>query len=99
MHLTITDVLWRHSQTGKLVPPPSIPQPRENNLNRNEIRPHPPRRPDARATHLAARLNEKLKTDKILKAKADRLIAFFKALSHKLAIQMPNPWSSRLEGD
>ena len=42
---------------------------------------------------------EKLKTDKILKAKADRLIAFFKALSHKLAVQMPNPWSSRLEGD
>jgi hypothetical protein len=42
---------------------------------------------------------DKLKTDAILKAKADRLIEFFKSLSQELAIQMPNPWSSRLEGD
>ena len=43
---------------GKAGGPPSIPQPRQNNLNHNEIRPHPPRRPDARAAHLAARLND-----------------------------------------
>ncbi|MCX6853307.1 MAG: hypothetical protein NTV80_00205 [Verrucomicrobia bacterium] len=42
---------------------------------------------------------EKLKTDPILKAKADRLIAFFKSLSQELAIQTPNAWSSRLGGD
>ena len=41
---------------------------------------------------------EKLKTDKILKAKADRLIAFFHSLQLELAIPTPNPWSSRLEG-
>ena len=41
---------------------------------------------------------DKLKTDPILKAKADRLIAFFKSLSQELAIQTPNLWSSRLEG-
>jgi len=40
---------------------------------------------------------ERLKTDKILKAKTDRLIAFFKSLQQELAIQTPNPWSSRLE--
>jgi hypothetical protein len=40
---------------------------------------------------------EKLKTDNILKAKADRLIAFFHSLQQELAIQAPNPWSSRLE--
>jgi hypothetical protein len=41
---------------------------------------------------------EKLKTDKILKAKTGRLIAFFKSLQQELAIQTPNPWSSTLEG-
>jgi hypothetical protein len=40
---------------------------------------------------------EKLKTDNILKAKADRLIALFHSLQQELAIQAPNPWSSRLE--
>ncbi len=40
---------------------------------------------------------EKLKTDPILKAKADRLIAFFHSLKQELAIATPNPWSSRLE--
>jgi hypothetical protein len=37
------------------------------------------------------------KTDKILKAKADRLIAFFQSLKQELAIATPNPWYSRLE--
>ena len=40
----------------------------------------------------------KLKTDTILKAKTDRLIAFFQSLQQELAIQKPNPWSSRLDG-
>lgn len=40
----------------------------------------------------------KLKTDPILKAKTDRLIAFFQSLQQELAIQKPNPWSSRLDG-
>jgi hypothetical protein len=40
---------------------------------------------------------DKLKTDKILKAKADRLIEFFQSLKQELAIPTPNPWSSRLE--
>lgn len=40
----------------------------------------------------------KLETDKILKAKADRLIKFFQSLSQELTIPMPNPWYSQLEG-
>jgi hypothetical protein len=40
---------------------------------------------------------EKLKTDKILKAKTDLLIAFFQSLQQELTISTPNPWSSRLE--
>jgi hypothetical protein len=40
---------------------------------------------------------EKLKTDPILKAKADVIITFFKSLSDDLTISMPNPWYSQLE--
>lgn len=41
---------------------------------------------------------DKLKTDKILKAKANRLIEFFQSLKQELAIPTPSPWYSRLEG-
>lgn len=41
---------------------------------------------------------ERLRADKILRAKADRLIAFFQALQEELAIQTPCLWYSRLEG-
>ena len=41
---------------------------------------------------------DKLKTDKILKAKADRLIEFFQLLKRDLAIPSPSPLYSRLEG-
>jgi hypothetical protein len=41
---------------------------------------------------------EKLKTDPILKAKADVIITFFKSLSDDLTISMPSPWYSQLEG-
>jgi hypothetical protein len=40
----------------------------------------------------------KLKTDKILKAKADRLIEFFQLLKRDLAIPVESPFYSRLEG-
>ncbi len=40
----------------------------------------------------------KLETDKILKAKADRLIEFFQLLKRDLAIPSPSPFYSRLEG-
>lgn len=39
-----------------------------------------------------------LKTDPILKAKSERLIAFFRSLTQELSIPVPNPWSTRLEG-
>ena len=41
---------------------------------------------------------EKLKTDKILKAKADRLIEFFQMLKRDLAISEPSRLYSQLEG-
>ena len=40
---------------------------------------------------------EKLQSDKILRAKANLLIKFFRSLQLELAIPTPNPWSSRLE--
>jgi len=40
---------------------------------------------------------EKLQSDKILRAKANLLIKFFRSLQLELAIPKPNPWSSRLE--
>jgi len=41
---------------------------------------------------------DKLETDKILKAKADRMIGFFQLLKRDLAIPLPSPLYSRLEG-
>jgi hypothetical protein len=41
---------------------------------------------------------DQLKSDPILKAKSDRLIAFFRSLTQELNIPVPNPWSTRLEG-
>jgi hypothetical protein len=41
---------------------------------------------------------DKLKTDPILKAKSERLIAFFRSLTQELNIPVPSPWSTRLEG-
>jgi hypothetical protein len=41
---------------------------------------------------------DKLKSDPILKAKSERLIAFFRSLTQELRIPVPNPWSTRLEG-
>ena len=40
---------------------------------------------------------EKLQSDKILRAKANLLIKFFRSLQLELASPTPNPWSSRLE--
>ncbi|MFN0075589.1 MAG: hypothetical protein ACKVY0_03845 [Prosthecobacter sp.] len=40
----------------------------------------------------------KLQTDKILKAKFDRMIEFFQFLKRDLAIPSPNPFDSKLEG-
>jgi hypothetical protein len=40
----------------------------------------------------------KLETDKILKAKAERMIEFFQLLKRDLAIPSPNPLCSKLEG-